>query len=298
MNKKLGKLTLAEIPEPTLPSSLKSFTITNNGQYPRDITLEHPSFFEGIIFILCMKGNARVKISFVEYQIEESSIITILPNQIIENVDQSDDFFAQVLIFSSDFLSNLMPPKDYDIYRKIIHNPVLKISEEETQNILRYHSFIVDTRNNKKHQFMEQIIKGLMYSLLLEVSALYLEHKIEVKEKNSSRSAKITQQFFTLLKEHHKEGRTASYYAEKMFITPKYLSSILKKVTGRPVSAWIEDAITIRAKILLKSTELTVLQISEELNFPNASYFGRFFKKKTGMTPRNYRENREPFFSP
>lgn len=291
MNNKSGKLTLAEIPESALPSSLKNFTITNNGHYPKDITLDHPSFFEGIIFILCMKGKAKVKISFVEHQIEESSIITILPNQIIEGVEQSDDFFAQILIFSSDFLSNLMPPKDYDIYRKIIHNPVLQISEEETQNILRYHSFIVDTLNNKKHQFIEQITKGLMYSLLLEVSALYLEHKVEVKEKNSSRSEKITQQFFTLLKEHHKEGRTASYYAEKMFITPKYLSSTLKKVTGRPVSAWIEDAITIRAKILLKSTELTVLQISEELNFPNASYFGRFFKKKTGMTPRSYRES-------
>ena len=290
-NNKIEKLNFSDLSDSITPYNIRNFVITKNGNPPKDFSFNHPFSFDGIVFIVCTEGNAKTKIAFEEYKIEKNSVITVLSNQIIEGMEHTKDFFSQLLILSPDFFSGLPLPKDYDIYKEIIQNPVLKISKEETQHLLKYYALIIDTFNDKKHLFLEQVVTALIFSLLLEISALYLEQNDKVKEKNSSRNEKITEQFFSLLKEHYKERRTASFYADKMFITPKYLSSVLKKVTGRPVSVWIEDAITIRAKILLKSTELTVLQISEELNFPNPSYFGRFFKKKTGVTPRDYRES-------
>ncbi|NMA73998.1 MAG: AraC family transcriptional regulator [Bacteroidales bacterium] len=290
-NNKLEKLTFSDLPDSVTPFNIRNIIITNNSNPPKYLSLDHPFSFDGIIFIICMKGRAKVRISFEEYEIKKNSIATVLPNQSIEGVEYSKDYSSQLLVFSPDFFSGLPLPKEYDIYKKIVQSPVLQTSEEGRLNLLRYYSFITETFNNKKHQFSEKIIKGLVFSLLLEITALYLKYGDEIKERNSSRNEKITEQFFSLLKKHYKERKPASFYADELFITPKYLSSILKKVTGRPVSAWIEDSITIRAKILLKSTELTVLQISEELNFPNPSYFGRFFKKKTGMTPRDYRES-------
>jgi AraC-like DNA-binding protein len=288
--KKLEQLTFSDIPDTISPYMIKNFIISNRDKGFEKLSFESPFSFDGIVFIICLKGSGKVKISFKEHIIEKDSIITILPKQMVERIEHSEDFLVELLAFSPDFLSDLPIPKDFDIPRKVAENPVLKISPEDVQNLLRYHTFIIETFNNGKHKLLDKIIKGLLYSLLLEIATLYSGHNPPEKEKPSSRSEEIVEQFIMLLRENYKEGRTASYYADKMFITPKYLSSTLKKVTGRSINSWIENAITIGAKILLKSTNLTVLQISEELNFPNPSYFGRFFKKNTGMTPREYRE--------
>lgn len=271
---------------------IKNFILSNSNEKPIDINLKHPFSFKGIVFIICLKGSGSIKIDFKEYSIKENSILTILPNQITENVKHSDDFFIELLGFSFDFLSDIPLPKDFNLPQRIARNPMLEISNKEVQNLLRYHSFIIDTFNNARSFLFEQIIKGLLYSLLMEIVVLYTEQGNEVdKDKTSLRSEEIVMQFMELLKDHYKDGRLSSYYADKLCITPKYLSSTLKKVTGRSINSWIEDAVLIGAKILLKSTNLTVLQISEELNFPNSSYFGRFFKKHAGITPKSYRDS-------
>lgn len=273
------------------PYVIKNFVLSNNNDKFIDINLNHPFSFAGIVFVICLKGSGRIKIDFKEYCTKENSVLIILPNQITESLEHSDDFFVELLAFSFDFLSDIPIPKDFDMPRRIAQRPMLNISEKEIQNLLRYHSFIIDTFK-KKSSFFEQIIKGLLYSLLMEVVTLYTEQESnENEKKTSSRKEEIVFQFLELLKDHYKIGRSSSYYADKMFITSKYLSSTLKKVTGRSINSWIDDAVIIGAKILLKSTNLTVLQISEDLNFPNSSYFGRFFKKHTGYTPKSYRIN-------
>lgn len=278
---------------PAAPYMIKNFIVSNNNDKPFiDINFEHPFSFKGIVFVICLKGSGRVKIDFKEYCTKENSVLTVLPNQIVEGVEHSDDFFIELLAFTFDFLSDIPIPKDFDMPRRVAQHPMLNIQEEDIQNLLRYHSFIIDTFNNKKSILFEQIIKGLLYSLLMEIMILYTEQEdTGQKEKTSLRREEIVTQFMELLKDHYKVGRSSSYYADKLCITPKYLSSTLKKVTGRSINSWIEDAVLIGAKILLKSTNLTVLQISEELNFPNSSYFGRFFKKQTGITPKNYRDS-------
>ncbi|MDU1890129.1 MAG: AraC family transcriptional regulator [Dysgonomonas sp.] len=289
MKKKMEQLSFSDLDEGT-PYMIKNFIVFNSENKPIDISLEHPFSFEGIVFALCTEGYGKVKINFKEHLFEKNSLMTIIPNQMVERMEQSEDFQIELLAFSFDFISDLAVPKDFEMPRRVSAKPVLKITPEELQNIKRYHSFIIETFNNKRHPFFEHVIKGQLYSLLMEIMALYMEQDI-VKEKASSRSEEIVEQFLLLLRDHYKKERTASFYADKMFITPKYLSTTLKKITGRSINTWLEDAITMGAKVYLKSTNLTVMQISEELNFPNPSYFGRFFKKNTGMTPKEYRDN-------
>ncbi|MGV8135011.1 MAG: AraC family transcriptional regulator [Mangrovibacterium sp.] len=291
MANNLQRFGFSDIKE-TSPYMIKNFILSNNIDNPLDINFEYPFCFDGIVFITCLKGTGKVKINFKEYLTEENSILTILPNQIVEIIENSDDLFIETLAFSFDFLSDIPIPKDFNMPGRVAKKPMLKLPGKDIQNLLRYHSFIIDTFNNKKSSLFEQIIKGQLYSLLMEIAALYIEREAEAKiERNSTRREDITEQFLELLKDHCKSERSASYYADKMFITPKYLSATLKKVTGRSINSWIEDAVIMEAKILLRSTNFTVLQISEDLNFPNSSYFGRFFKKNTGMTPQKYRES-------
>lgn len=286
---KLEQITFSNISSST-PYMIKNLILTNNNENLSNISFEDPFTFEGIIFGICLKGSDKIKINFKEYTLEENSILTILPHQIVEKNDDSENLFIEILAFSPDFISGLIMPKDFELPKRIMDNPILKISPEKIQNLLRFHSFIIETFNNEHHIFFEEVIKGQLYSLLMEIASLYAEQEVKPKEKATSRNEEIVEQFFLLLKDHHKTERSATFYADKIFVTPKYLSSVLKKVTGRTINTWIDEAAVLASKILLKSTSLTVLQISEELNFPNSSNFGRFFKNYTGMTPIEYRE--------
>jgi len=291
MAQRLEQFTFKDIPPARSKYMIENF-IVSDGKRPENLSFEHPFTFKGIVFAVCLRGIGHLQINFKEYEITENCIVTIPPNQIVQVINRSEDFLIELLAFSPDYLIDMSLPKDYDLPKKIITSPVLLITKEESEEILRYHTFIVTAFNNKQHVFFEHVIKGLLYSLLMVIAAKYIGRNDLKNEKPSNRSEEIAEQFFPLLRDHHRQERAASFYADKLCITTKYLSGTLKKVTGRSINAWLEDAIIMSAKILLKSSDLTVLQISEELNFPNPSYFGRFFKKLTGMTPKEYRDKR------
>ena len=88
----------------------------------------------------------------------------------------------------------------------------------------------------------------------------------------------------------YKKERKVLYYADRLHLSAGYLSTIIKRVSGKTAAEWIDDYVTLEAKALLKSTNLTIQQISDELNFPSQSFFGKYFKRITGLSPKEYRE--------
>ncbi len=272
---------------------IKNFVASNNDKDPLGLhfSFDQPFMFDGVVFGICIKGEAKIKIAFKEYVVAKNSLITILPGHILEMTEQSEDFFIEILAFSDRFIADMPLPRDIQILKEISLNPILMIQEEDIDKLLRYHSFIIDVFNTRKQSpYLEEMVKGLLYALMMELATLYQENSPSIKKKNS-RYEELTEQFFRMLFENYKEERTASFYANKMFLTPKHLSYVLKEITGKSFNTWMDEAVVIGAKSLLKSSSYTVLQISEELNFPTASYFGRFFKRITGMTPLEYRDN-------
>ena len=95
--------------------------------------------------------------------------------------------------------------------------------------------------------------------------------------------------FLTLLKQYHQEERTVNFYADKMCISPKHLSSVIKQMSHKTAHEIIADFVTMTAKRLLKTTTMSIQEISDELNFANQSFFGKFFKQNTGQSPSAYR---------
>jgi AraC-like DNA-binding protein len=99
------------------------------------------------------------------------------------------------------------------------------------------------------------------------------------------------ERFLELAEKHFKTERQVGFYAEKLHITPKYLSQIIKANTGKSANDWIDDYVMLEAKALLKSSKLTIQQISDELNFADQSIFGKYFKRLEGVSPKEYRGN-------
>ncbi|MDR3217915.1 MAG: helix-turn-helix domain-containing protein, partial [Dysgonamonadaceae bacterium] len=95
--------------------------------------------------------------------------------------------------------------------------------------------------------------------------------------------------FYRLVLQHYKDSREVGFYADKLCVAPKYLSAAIKETTGKSAFEWITDYVLLEAKSLLKSTNMTIQQISDELNFANQSFFGKYFKRLAGMSPKSYR---------
>ncbi|MDH6310220.1 AraC family transcriptional activator of pobA [Dysgonomonas sp. PFB1-18] len=289
----LARIQLDEISEHIDPYAIKNFIISDKSVALPPMTSNYPFVVDGVIFAICIKGRGKIKINFKEYEIKANTIITVLPSFVIEYLERTEDLMVEFLIFSIDFMTQMPPStRDIDISRSLVQSPCIEISADEAERYVEFHSFIVKQYKRKDHPFRVQMAKGLLYSLLSEVGGFYYSRMQETGQevKASSHQEEQVSAFFRLLLQHHKDEKSLQFYADKMFLTPKYLSTIVKDRTGRTAFTWINEALIASAKYLLKTTNNTILQISDELNFPNASFFGRFFKKHTGLTPVQYRE--------
>ena len=101
----------------------------------------------------------------------------------------------------------------------------------------------------------------------------------------------IVQQFSSLVTSYSKTERNVGFYADKLCLTPRYLNTLIRQTSQQTVMDWINQSIILEAKVLLKHSNLLVYQISDELNFPNPSFFCKFFKRMTGMTPQEYQKS-------
>ena len=99
----------------------------------------------------------------------------------------------------------------------------------------------------------------------------------------------LTKQFLELVKSNFRQERQLKFYSDKMCITSRYLSRVVKECTGSSASDWIERYVVLEARALLKSTNMTIQQVSDELNFPSQTFFGKYFKRRVGMSPKEYR---------
>jgi len=291
MENKLSIISFDNIPNPELLIS-KNYNLSNSSMpVPSHISFDHPFLPKGMILGICLRGEAKLKIDFKEYILDANSIFTILPNQIFEQIEKSDDHYTENLFFSVDFMNSLPLPKDFDVLNKMKNCPCLPISEENMEELIEYHSFISKAFAQNGHIHKEEIAKSLLYALIALIASLYVESGVETELKINSRKEEIVDEFSRVLMKYHRKERNASFYADKLCISTQYLSRTLKEVTGRSVNLWITEAVILEAKILLKSSVLTILQISEELNFPNPSFFIRYFKQYAGITPLKYRES-------
>ena len=105
----------------------------------------------------------------------------------------------------------------------------------------------------------------------------------------STRQESILEQFLRLLRRHYRAERKVTFYADRLCLTPKYLSKAVRQASGKTVSAWIDQYVTTEAKALLRSTDMTVQQIALHLHFDTQALFGKYFKRVTGLSPREYR---------
>lgn len=256
-----------------------------------EMTLDYEPFkIDMTMAIIYERGHADLKINMREYHVEAPSALLVLNDQIYQPMRHSNDLKSKVILMSRSFSDSLFTNSGEILPLKssVLKNPVMRIENEE--NVFeQFFNLLKNITASPRQEFKLEAARHLTLSMFYGYS--HLKHEVNELEPASTRQEEILTQFTELLDKYHKEKREIAFYAEKMFMTPKYLSQVIKDYTNKTALDFIEEYVISEAKSMLLSTSLSIQQISDELNFPSQSVFGKYFKRITKMSPSEYRKN-------
>lgn len=251
----------------------------------------YPCRLDAVVIALCTEGEGRATINLKESVITPNMVVVNLPENIIRIDRVSDNFKGYILIVSQSFLreaqidlSNMI-----SIYMHLKTHPGRIVSPELAEHMKQFYNLILACAENKQSPFRTEILKGLIRAFLYTCSEQLHSQAHDEERSVKSRREIFFRQFIELLTQHHREQRSVGFYAEKMHITPKYMSSLMKEITGRSAAEWIDEYVILEAKTLLKYSGLSIQEVAYKLNFSTQSFFGKYFKQHTGMSPGQYK---------
>ncbi|GAP81375.1 AraC family transcriptional regulator [Porphyromonas gingivalis] len=246
-----------------------------------------PFLFESMLFSVCTRGYARLLIDSREIEVKEGELLVVMPRKTIE-VIESSCFRAFHLCLDKEILalSAIRISGFISIINKLHSNEPFRPERMEKDFLTATLDLIRNAlQNGGRHQ--EEIVIYLISSLFLFLDDMIAD-EVE-KDCKYTRSETICRDFLLLVSEHHKEQHTVKFYADRLCLSSKHLALTIKTVMGQSASKVINSFIIQQAKSLLRYTDKTVQEIGYELNFSTQSFFGKYFKQHTGMSPGEYR---------
>lgn len=252
-------------------------------------SLTEPVKFAATSWIIVTKGSCRADINLVTHEITAPALVTVRSTQILQPTYISPDFNASVMVMSMRFMEKIfMYSGNSSFYSISARHHVVKFPEEEMPEYEKFMASMRDIIADKKNPYGSQ---ALVFQIMLFIYKVGYKCYEPYKNEVTSRQGRLSDQFLFLVQDNFREHRFLDFYAQKMKITPKHLSRTVKVQTGYSAVEWIERFVILEAKVLLKSSNLNIQQIADELHFPSQSFFGKYFKKLTGMSPKEYRNS-------
>ncbi len=260
--------------------------------------LKYPCRSDAYIAIFCKSGRLDVEINLRSYSMSKGTMFVGTPGNIIKinrsRQDEDSVFEFIVVAISKEYLSSISFDfkKIFDDRMKLLTEPCIRLSDKNIAFCSRYLDLFGDILSSdvpNKREAVGSLIASLFYMLggLMEKSA---ERTPEMPGAAINTRVKlIFEHFMSLVTEHHTSERNMAFYANRLGLTPKYLSKLIKQVSGRSAPDWIDSFVILEAKNMLKYTDDSIKEIVFKLHFPNPSVFYKFFKAHTGLTPNEYR---------
>lgn len=242
---------------------------------------------KGVIIGVCDEGALTLKINGQQFNCFRGECIVVPPYQILTYVDCTRDIKFRILYMPEDVVSR-MPNVSSEIrLQELPLEPVARLSNDTLMEIRHTHDRIARMCGRQTNDLNEHLKTLYGYTIILEALS---EFPSAISITEVDRKQMLVRDFIRNLLLHFKEHRTVEFYAEKAFVTPKYLSHLVKLTTGSTIQEWISRAILQEAKRMLRNTDMTVVQVAMELDFSTSASFVRFFKAKTGTTPDKWRK--------
>jgi AraC-like DNA-binding protein len=258
------------------------------------VTFLPPSRHGGLTLVGIMKGEFTISIDYITHRIPESGIAWIMPMQISQALEVLPGTKLWVLQLTKLFMENNAQHTSESTpvmsFMKLKQEPFSIFEPEEFNLLYERLQTLREKFHSTAHLFHKEVVKTYLKAFMLDMAHFFFRKKDNFFSPQLTRKEELFSDFLSLLAEHCKQAHEVSFYAGKLCITPQYLSLILKEKSGRSASQWIQNALVVEAKRMLKMPRMTVQKVADNLNFPDQSTFGKFFKKHTGMSPLSFRK--------
>jgi len=244
--------------------------------------------FDGFVAMIVMQGSARVTLGTETYELKPNMLVYIHSDNVLRKVECSHDAAAYLVAFSHKFISDV--PVDIStslpVYLRLGKSPCVELTDVDVAEIRQLFGLIKTMLRSDKERHKSHIIQTLFTTAFYILSDINQRRELHTKQ---GRCEVIFEQFTQLLQEHHKRERNVGFYADRMNITPKYLSSVIKDISGKTAARWIDEYVILEAKTLLKYSGMSIQEIANALNFSTQSFFGKYFKQHTGYSPSRFK---------
>ena len=266
-----------------------------NVQDEIDIDLfRYPTRIDAFVILLCSKGSGTFTSNLTRHTLTENSIFVHLPGSIIQ-AESTEEIALHAVICEEEFIRRI----NIDIkllsrlFLSVEKQPCLRLCETEWTGITgSFDEIRSEGVPRPGDAYSPEVLRSMIRTLAYKVCRIIGRHiEAQPAPENSARSRndEYFSQFMSELAKHYMQERSVGFYAGLLHLTPKYLTTLIRKTSGRTAAEWIDDYVVLEAKNLLKYSTMSIQEIAYCLNFPNQSFFGKYFRNHTGMTPSAYR---------
>ena len=260
-------------------------------------TNETASKMDCFMVAFCQEGSLNVQINGKNYQLDADYCAILPPGTIIRKMNSGESYVLKIAVASQDFLNDILSPSNdtCNVIRYLYNNPIFPISPKESYKMYLYKELLINLVQEVPHAYSKQTRRyhfaGMFCEMMAALNKQIPEH--ERSDVNRNRSIIIARDFIQMVNADNGSHRSVSYYADRLFYSPKYLCTIVRQVTGKtPIQIINEHAIK-EIKQKLKNSDLSIKEIADYFDFSNPSFFGKYVKNHLGISPLQYRLKEE-----
>lgn len=241
------------------------------------------------VVLFCLQGELHVRISLKEYTLRPDMFCVIITGMIFEVLSISNDFRGFMIATRTNFMPvTEKTTQVMSFYKCLQSRHCFVLEEKEVMAFVGVYHSIKATLQELDHPYRIPMLQSYIQILYYRMLPIVLKEEESRSKYSHTRQEEIFQRFIGEVEKHYRKERSVKFYADLLCISPKYLSTVIYKISQRLAGEWIDAYVILEAKTLLKSGKLTIQQISEQLNFSNQSFFGKFFKRCAGVSPKEY----------
>ena len=250
---------------------------------------------DGGAILFCRSGAAEVSVNQYQGHVCRNTLVLLLPGSILMLTDRTEDFRVTFCAFSRDLFAEAAFRLEPSFFHALRERPITSPPHRIVEGASIWFQMAAYTYRDRNNVFRNTIIKNRLQNLLLESfdkMQRFAARRPRTPE-TTTRQTELFHRFVTLVQAHSSQEREVSFYADKLCISTRYLSTIVRTVARGSAKEFIDRSVVLEIKMMLQSTDLSVQEIAYRLRFPDQSYLGRFFKKHTGESPTEYRNMRK-----
>lgn len=252
---------------------------------------QEPRRMNFILIALCTSGQVNYTMDTMEQVVTPGDLLIVSERHVIDNYQASPDLDGLCFIVSVKFfheiIKNISDLSALFLFSR--HHPVIHLKERDQHVFQEYYGVIRSKIQVTDNHFRKDLIRTLLLAMFYDLSNV-IYHFQQQSDERQSRADIIFTRFIKLVEDNCKRERRVGWYAAQLGITPKYLSECVKHVSRRTPNEWIDNYVTLELRVLLKNSTKSIKEITEELNFPNQSFLGKYFKEHVGVSPSEYRK--------